>query len=92
MVRIEACGWRPDARRLDSTDCTAYVAAMLRIVSPRSMGDERPPVGAAVRLRVDPDVTGVVVGDTFEFDRVRVRWDDTERVTDCIAAKLEPAK
>ena len=48
---------------------------MLRIVSPRLTADERPSVGAVVRLRVDPEVTGVVVDDTFEPDRMRVRWD-----------------
>src|SRR5262249_37473896 len=88
-------GWR-SARpaRFPEFDSTPRVAAtifqtMLRIVGLRSMFDERPPVGAAVRLRIEPEVTGVVVGDTFECDRVRVRWDDTDIISDSIAAKLE---
>jgi len=65
---------------------------MLRIVSPRSMVDERPPVGAAVRLRNHPELTGVVVGDAVEPDRLRVRWDDNDEITDCFAARLEPVR
>jgi hypothetical protein len=30
-----------------------------------------------------------VLGDGLEPDRLRVQWDDTDVVTDCIAAKLE---
>jgi hypothetical protein len=64
---------------------------MLRI-SPRPIVDARPPVGAAVRLRSNAEATGVVVGDAFEPDRLRVRWDDNDEVTDCIAAKLKLAQ
>ena len=66
--------------------------SMLRIVSPRSMVDERPPVGAAVRLRNHPELTGVVVGDAVEPDRLRVRWDDNDEITDCFAARPEPVR
>jgi hypothetical protein len=65
---------------------------MLRIISPRSMLDERPPVGTAVRLRFRPELTGVVVGDAVEPDRLRIRWDDNDEITDCFAAKLEPVR
>src|SRR5262245_21867942 len=45
----------------------------LRFVRLRSILDARPPVGAAVRLRQHPELTGVVVGDdAFEAARVRV--------------------
>ena len=52
----------------------------------------RPPVGAAVRLRSNSEVTGVALGDGFDPNRLRVQWDDTDEVTDCIAAKLELAQ
>jgi hypothetical protein len=64
---------------------------MLRI-SPRPQVNGRPPAGSAIRLRNNPDVTGVVLGDGFEPDRLRVQWDDNDEVTDCIAAKLERAQ
>jgi hypothetical protein len=64
---------------------------MLRISS-RPIVDARPPVGATVRLRSKTEVTGVVVSDAFEPDRLRIRWDDNDEVTDCIAAKLELAQ
>jgi hypothetical protein len=62
---------------------------MLRIISPGSTIDVRPPIGAAVRLRNHPGLTGVVVGDAVESDRLRVRWDDNDEITDCFAARLE---
>ena len=75
--------------RLDSRGGGSYLLCMLRIVSPRSTLDERPPVGAAVRLRHHPELTGVVIGDALEPDRLRVRWDDNDEITDCFAARLE---
>ena len=56
------------------------------------MLDERPPVGAAVRLRQRPELTGVVIGDAIERDRLRIRWDDNDEITDCFIARLEPAR
>jgi hypothetical protein len=56
------------------------------------MLDERPPVGTAVRLRNHPGLTGVVVGDAVEPDRLRIRWDDNDEITDCFAARLEPVR
>jgi hypothetical protein len=43
-------------------------------------------------LRSNSEVTGVVLGDGFDPNRLRVQWDDTDEVTDCIAAKLELAQ
>jgi len=65
---------------------------MLRIISTRSALDERPLVGAAVRLRRHLELTGVVIGDALEPDRLRVRWDDNDEITDCFAARLEPVR
>jgi hypothetical protein len=77
----------PSARARD--DQAARVPTRRRASSPRSLLNARPPVGAAVRLRSNFEVTGVVLGDGLEPDRLRVQWDDTDEVTDCIAAKLE---
>jgi hypothetical protein len=49
-------------------------------------------IGAAVRLRSYPDVTGVVVDDCDDIDRVFVRWDDNREVTNCLKAMLERAQ
>jgi hypothetical protein len=73
-------------------DDQARVPARRRASSPSSLLNARPPVGAAVRLRNNSEVTGVVLGDGFEPDRLCVQWDDTDEVTDCIAAKLELAQ
>jgi hypothetical protein len=62
--------------RFDSRPTLPILGAMLRIISPCSTVDVRPPIGAAVRLRNHPGLTGVVVGDAVESDRLRVRWDD----------------
>jgi|SoiMethySBSTD1v2_1073268.scaffolds.fasta_scaffold1181765_2 hypothetical protein len=47
-------------------------------------------LGAAVRVRRG-EATGVVIGKPADTDRVRVRWDDTDEVTDCLRANLIPA-
>jgi hypothetical protein len=77
----------PSARARD--DQAARVPTRRRASSPPSLLNAGPPVGAAVRLRSNSEVTGVVLGDGFEPDRLRVQWDDSDEVTDCIAAKLE---
>src|SRR5262245_26493788 len=97
--RVEPAGWvrrTSPAGSLTALDSTRAAAlsifpSMLRI-SPRSIINARPPTGAAVRLRNNPDVTGVVLGDAFEPGRLRVRWDDNDEITDCISAKLEPVR
>jgi hypothetical protein len=47
-------------------------------------------LGAAVRLGRS-GATGVVIGNSADIDRVRVRWDDTGEVTNCFRANLVPA-
>jgi hypothetical protein len=49
------------------------------------------PIGATVRLRWYPNVTGVVVGHCIDIDRTLVRWDDTDEITQCLKAMLERA-
>jgi hypothetical protein len=44
-----------------------------------------------VRLR-GRKAAGVIIGDSPEIDRVRVRWDDTEEVTHCLKANLVLAR
>jgi hypothetical protein len=56
------------------------------------VADVRFALGVLVRLRHNPQVTGIVVGEALDLDRLRVRWDDTDEITDCITAKLEPAQ
>jgi len=63
---------------------------MLRIVSPRLMSDKRPPVGAVVRLRYNPVLTGVVTGDCVDLERVCVRWYGNDEITDCLNAGVGP--
>ena len=48
-------------------------------------------LGAAVRLR-GRGVTSVVIGNSPDIDRVRVRWDGTDEVTHCLRASLEQAR
>ena len=45
-------------------------------------------LGAAVRLGRS-GATGAVIGNSADIDRVRVRWDDTGEVTNCLRANLE---
>jgi hypothetical protein len=47
-------------------------------------------LGTAVRLH-GKGATGVVIGNSADIDRVRVRWDDTGEVTNCLRANLVPA-
>jgi hypothetical protein len=47
-------------------------------------------LGAAVRQRRG-EATGVVIGESADIDRVRIRWHDTDEVTDCLSANLVPA-
>jgi hypothetical protein len=44
-------------------------------------------LGARVRIR-GRDATGVIIGNSSDSDRVRVRWDDTSEVTHCLRRKL----
>jgi len=44
-------------------------------------------LGAGVRLR-NKGVSGVVIANSPDIDRVRVRWDDTGEVTNCLKASL----
>jgi len=48
-------------------------------------------LGAHVRLH-SREATGVVIGNSTGADRVRVRWDDTGKVTHCLRAKLVPVR
>jgi hypothetical protein len=44
-------------------------------------------LGTAVRLH-NKGTTGIVIGSSPLYDRVRVRWDDTGEVTHCIKTSL----
>jgi hypothetical protein len=44
-------------------------------------------LGAAVRQR-NNGVSGVVIANSRDIDRVRIRWDDTGEVTDCLKTSL----
>jgi hypothetical protein len=48
-------------------------------------------LGAHVRLH-SREATGVMIGNSPDTDRVRVRWDDTGKVTRCLRAKLVPVR
>jgi hypothetical protein len=48
-------------------------------------------LGATVRLR-GRDATGVIIANSIDPDRVRVRWDDDGDVTLCLRAKLQPVR
>jgi hypothetical protein len=48
-------------------------------------------LGAHVRLH-SREATGVVIGNSPDSDRVRVRWHDTGEVTHCLRAKLVPVR
>jgi len=45
-------------------------------------------LGTAVRLRGKEPTTGVIIAYAPDSDRVRVRWDDTDKVTPCLRANL----
>jgi hypothetical protein len=45
-------------------------------------------LGAHVRMR-GRDATGVIIANSSDSDRVRVRWDDTGEVMHCLRGKLE---
>ena len=90
MAGVETgAGMTPPPSVRERDDQAARVPARRRASSPRSLLNARPPVGAAVRLRSNSEVTGVVLGDGLMPDEVQVQWDDTDEVTDCIAATLE---
>jgi hypothetical protein len=48
-------------------------------------------LGAHVRLH-SSEATGVIIANSIDSDRVRVRWDDTGEVTHCLRAKLMPVR
>jgi hypothetical protein len=48
-------------------------------------------VGATIRLR-GRGATGVIIGNSSDKDRVRVRWEDTGDVTHCLKANLVLAR
>jgi hypothetical protein len=48
-------------------------------------------LGAHVRLH-SSEATGVIIANSIDSDRVRVRWDDTGEVTHCLRAKLVPVR
>jgi len=48
-------------------------------------------LGARVRLQ-SREATGVIIGNSRESNRVRVRWDDTGEVTRCLRANLVPVR
>jgi hypothetical protein len=45
-------------------------------------------LGTAVRLRGKDPTTGVIIAYAPDSDRVRVRWDDTGKVTHCLRDSL----
>jgi hypothetical protein len=45
-------------------------------------------LGTAVRLRGKEPTTGVIIAYAPDSDRVRVRWDDTGKVTHCLRDSL----
>jgi hypothetical protein len=44
-------------------------------------------LGARVRFH-SREATGVIIGNSLDTDRVRVRWDDTGEVSHCLRANL----
>jgi hypothetical protein len=88
----------PSETGLDSDRrCDYPVAAMFNVRPRKSAQPLRHAtaqplrLGAAVRLR-GRGVTGVVIGNSPDIDRVRVRWDDTDEVAHCLRASLEQAR